>query len=197
MLARGRRARRRRNRKTRESHGMQSARRLASQLARGVMAAYTEASARATFHARELVTTLTTSPGEKPALDASLHFGHRFSDHMLVCDWKDGEGWGAPRIQALRPFSVHPAAQTLQYGAHCFEGMKAYAGPDGALVRQSWSSRLPACSAAHTMLALRHRRPPPVPARAEHGALPALRGAPVTASVHRLGHETSRRSGAP
>jgi branched-chain amino acid aminotransferase group II len=75
-------------------------------------------------------------------------------------DWTRARGWGAPRITPLRPFSLHPAAQariaaaglgrgspairltrgaiafrafqTLQYGAHCFEGMKAYAGPDGA-----------------------------------------------------------------
>ena len=69
-------------------------------------------------------------------------------------DWTRARGWGAPRITPLRPFSLHPAAQarlaaaadplsavdsdsfpsqqTLQYGAHCFEGMKAYAGPDGS-----------------------------------------------------------------
>ena len=120
------------------SLAMLRARHLASQLVRSVMAASSEASARshpsplATFHAHELTTNLTTNPGDKPALDSSLHFGHRFSDHMLCVDWKDGEGWGAPRIEPLRPFSIHPAAQTLQYGAHCFEGMKAYAGPDGA-----------------------------------------------------------------
>jgi len=34
-------------------------------------------------------------------------------------------------VEPLRHFSLHPAAQTLQYGAHCFEGMKAYADAAG------------------------------------------------------------------
>lgn len=67
----------------------------------------------------------------KPALDSTLQFGRVFSDHMLCVEWTDGRGWGVPRIQPLQALSLHPAAQTLQYGAQCFEGMKAYAGPDG------------------------------------------------------------------
>lgn len=43
-----------------------------------------------------------------------------------MVDWAAETGWGAPRIRPVAPFSLHPAAQTLQYGAHCFEGMKAY-----------------------------------------------------------------------
>jgi hypothetical protein len=29
------------------------------------------------------------------------------------------------------PLQLHPAAQVLHYGTCCFEGMKAYLGPDG------------------------------------------------------------------
>lgn len=48
-------------------------------------------------------------------------------------DWTASGGWGAPTVCPLQSFSIHPAAQTLQYGAHCFEGMKCYAGVDGRL----------------------------------------------------------------
>ena len=68
-----------------------------------------------------------------PALDDTLHFGREFTDHMLKADWTAAHGWGAPSVCPVQPFSIHPGAQTLQYGAHCFEGMKCYAGVDGRL----------------------------------------------------------------
>lgn len=52
---------------------------------------------------------------------------------MLKADWTAAGGWTAPAVCPLRHFSLHPGSQTLQYGAHCFEGMKCYAGADGRL----------------------------------------------------------------
>lgn len=43
-----------------------------------------------------------------------------------MAHWTVDAGWGVPHIQPVAPFQLHPAAQTLHYGAHCFEGMKAY-----------------------------------------------------------------------
>lgn len=60
-----------------------------------------------------------------------LKFGVNFSDHMLLVEHVAGQGWGAPRLVPFGPLAVHPAAQVLHYGMSCFEGMKAYKGPDG------------------------------------------------------------------
>lgn len=40
-------------------------------------------------------------------------------------------GWEQPKIVPFGPLQLHPAAQVLHYGTCCFEGMKAYLGPDG------------------------------------------------------------------
>ncbi|MEW4922793.1 branched-chain amino acid aminotransferase [Algibacter sp. 2305UL17-15] len=54
-----------------------------------------------------------------------LKFGSVFSDHMLVCDYKDGE-WHAPKIMPYQPITLDPSAKIFHYGQSVFEGMKAY-----------------------------------------------------------------------
>ena len=58
-------------------------------------------------------------------------FGEYFTDHMLLVTHSVGAGWSAPRIQPLEAVPMHPGSQVLHYGMSCFEGMKAYKGPDG------------------------------------------------------------------
>ncbi len=55
----------------------------------------------------------------------NLAFGSIFSDHMLVCDYKNG-AWEAPKIVPYGPLSLEPAAKVFHYGQSIFEGMKAY-----------------------------------------------------------------------
>ncbi len=55
----------------------------------------------------------------------NLAFGSVFSDHMLVCDYKNG-AWEAPKIVPYGPISLEPAAKIFHYGQSIFEGMKAY-----------------------------------------------------------------------
>lgn len=55
----------------------------------------------------------------------NLAFGNTFTDHMLVCDYKNGE-WSAPRIEPYAPFMIDPSAKVFHYGQAIFEGMKAY-----------------------------------------------------------------------
>ena len=55
----------------------------------------------------------------------NLAFGSVFSDHMLVCDYKNG-AWEAPKIVPYGPVSLEPAAKIFHYGQSIFEGMKAY-----------------------------------------------------------------------
>ncbi|MFH6602036.1 branched-chain amino acid aminotransferase [Maribacter algicola] len=55
----------------------------------------------------------------------NLSFGSVFSDHMLVCDYKNGS-WEAPKIVPYQPISLDPSAKIFHYGQSIFEGMKAY-----------------------------------------------------------------------
>ena len=55
----------------------------------------------------------------------NLIFGNVFTDHMLVCDFKDGK-WGRPIIKPYEPFLLDPSAKVFHYGQAIFEGMKAY-----------------------------------------------------------------------
>lgn len=60
----------------------------------------------------------------------NLPFGRTFSDHMFVCDYKDGK-WQPPAIVPFEKFAMHPASMVLHYGQAIFEGMKATKSHDG------------------------------------------------------------------
>jgi branched-chain amino acid aminotransferase len=55
----------------------------------------------------------------------NLSFGNTFTDHMLVCDFKEGK-WQKPIIKPYEPFLIDPSAKVFHYGQAIFEGMKAY-----------------------------------------------------------------------
>ncbi|UYW02153.1 branched-chain amino acid aminotransferase [Flavobacterium agricola] len=55
----------------------------------------------------------------------TLTFGKQFTDHMLVCDFIDGE-WHQPIIMPYAPFEMDPSSRVFHYGQAIFEGMKAY-----------------------------------------------------------------------
>ncbi|WP_303315828.1 branched-chain amino acid aminotransferase [Flavivirga abyssicola] len=55
----------------------------------------------------------------------NLKFGHVFSDHMLECNFKNGE-WQAPKVVPYQAISLDPSAKIFHYGQSVFEGMKAY-----------------------------------------------------------------------
>jgi branched-chain amino acid aminotransferase len=55
----------------------------------------------------------------------NLAFGNIFTDHMLVCDFKEGK-WQKPIIKPYEPFLIDPSAKVFHYGQAIFEGMKAY-----------------------------------------------------------------------
>jgi len=52
-------------------------------------------------------------------------FGSTFTDHMLVCSYKN-EKWQTPEIMPYAPFTLDPSAKVFHYGQAIFEGMKAY-----------------------------------------------------------------------
>ena len=55
----------------------------------------------------------------------NLSFGTTFTDHMFVCDFKNG-AWQKPQITPYQPFLLDPSAKVFHYGQAIFEGMKAY-----------------------------------------------------------------------
>jgi branched-chain amino acid aminotransferase len=55
----------------------------------------------------------------------NLSFGKIFTDHMFVCDYKDGQ-WSTPEIMPYQPIQMDPSSSVFHYGQAVFEGMKAY-----------------------------------------------------------------------
>lgn len=74
---------------------------------------------------------LTKTPKEKPT--GKLGFGHIFTDHMFIMDYKTGEGWHNARIVPYQPIVLDPSALVFHYAQECFEGLKAYRTPDGSV----------------------------------------------------------------
>lgn len=60
----------------------------------------------------------------------NLSFGSVFTDHMFVCDFKNG-AWETPRILPYQPLLMEPSARVFHYGQAVFEGMKAYRDDSG------------------------------------------------------------------
>jgi len=82
----------------------------------------------------ELLTSIPVKRVHRSALlDADfnhLEFGKYVSDHMLVCDYADGQ-WQQPMIVPYTNLSLNPATLALHYGQTVFEGMKAFRMADG------------------------------------------------------------------
>lgn len=55
----------------------------------------------------------------------NLVFGKTFTDHMLLCHYKNGQ-WQTPEIKPYQPLTLDPSASVLHYGQAIFEGMKAF-----------------------------------------------------------------------
>ncbi|MEV7419031.1 branched-chain amino acid aminotransferase [Streptomyces sp. NPDC089919] len=73
------------------------------------------------------------SDAEREAILASPGFGRHFTDHMVTIKWTEGRGWHDAELVPYAPLSIDPANMTLHYAQTIFEGMKAYAQPDGTV----------------------------------------------------------------
>jgi len=77
------------------------------------------------------ISTTKVSESRLPGIDFSnLPFGHVFTDHMFMADYRDGE-WKNFRIIPYGDMPMSPASPTVHYGQSIFEGMKAYASESG------------------------------------------------------------------
>ena len=80
----------------------------------------------------EIIVTRTNSPKTKPD-ENSLVFGHEFTDHMFIMDYKEGQGWYDPRIVPYGPLALDPSTAVFHYGQETFEGLKAYKAQDATI----------------------------------------------------------------
>ncbi len=62
----------------------------------------------------------------------NLEFGKYTADHMLVCDYNNGE-WQQPEIVPFGNLSLRPDTLALHYGQTVFEGMKAFRMDNGRI----------------------------------------------------------------
>lgn len=77
------------------------------------------------------ITKVTSSKIDQVDFD-NLTFGSVFTDHMLVCDFRNGS-WEKPQIKPYEPFVLDPSAKVFHYGQAIFEGMKAYKVEDDSV----------------------------------------------------------------
>lgn len=61
-----------------------------------------------------------------------LEFGKYVADHMLVCDYTNGN-WHTPQILPYANLSLSPSTLALHYGQTVFEGMKAFRMDNGRI----------------------------------------------------------------
>ncbi|WP_432413016.1 branched-chain amino acid aminotransferase [Rasiella sp. SM2506] len=60
----------------------------------------------------------------------NLTFGSTFTDHMFMCDFKNGV-WQDATVLPYGNLSISPAAKVFHYGQAVFEGMKAFKDENG------------------------------------------------------------------
>ncbi|MDO4563610.1 MAG: branched-chain amino acid aminotransferase [Clostridia bacterium] len=76
---------------------------------------------------------LTTTPKQKPKDESTLRFGTVFTDHMLIIDYDEANGWHDARIVPHGPLETDPSMMIFHYGQAIFEGFKAYRCDDGKI----------------------------------------------------------------
>lgn len=73
-----------------------------------------------------------TPADEVSALLENPGFAVRNTDHMATARWADGK-WSDFAITPYKALELDPRAMALHYGQAIFEGMKAFACPDGSV----------------------------------------------------------------
>lgn len=63
-----------------------------------------------------------------------LGFGRVFTDRMFTMEWEEGKGWHNATISKYENLSLDPATLVFHYGQEIFEGLKAFATPDGDIL---------------------------------------------------------------
>jgi branched-chain amino acid aminotransferase len=132
---------------------------------------------------------------------ANLGFGKIFTDYMFTMHYYPDSGWVEPKISRYAPFQMDPASVVLHYSQEIFEGLKAYASPDGRILlfrpeqnaKRMYSSALRMCmvpfpeesflEAIKTLVNLEKRWIPKAPGTSLY-IRPALLGLGAALGVH-------------
>src|SRR3954463_559324 len=96
-------------------------------------------------------------------------FGRYFTDSMFVARWTAGQGWHDARVTRYAPLELDPSTAALHYAQSIFEGLKAYAEPDGSV-----ATFRPGANAARFVRGAKRLAMPPVPEDAFIAAVDAL-----------------------
>lgn len=73
------------------------------------------------------------SDAARAELLANPGFGKHHTDHMVLIDYNQEQGWHDARVVPFGPLTLDPRASVLHYGQAIFEGLKAYRQPDGSV----------------------------------------------------------------
>lgn len=106
---------------------------------------------------------------ERAELLADPGFGRYFTDHMFVARYQTGRGWYDARLTRYGPLQLDPSTAALHYAQSIFEGLKAYAQPDGSV-----ATFRPEANAARFARGAKRLAMPPVPEDAFLAAVDAL-----------------------
>jgi branched-chain amino acid aminotransferase len=106
---------------------------------------------------------------EREGMLADPGFGRHFTDTMFVARYRQGEGWYDARLTAYAPLQLDPSTAALHYAQSIFEGLKAYAQPDGSV-----ATFRPEANAARFARSARRLAMPPVPEASFLAAVDAL-----------------------
>lgn len=82
-----------------------------------------------------------------------IEFGKLFAPTFITSEYRDGQ-WTELRVEPLRALELHPASIVFHYGQAIFEGLKAFAHPDGqvGLFRPELNARRFVASAERMLL---------------------------------------------
>jgi branched-chain amino acid aminotransferase len=109
------------------------------------------------------------SDAERAELLADPGFGRYFTDSMFIARYRAGQGWYDARLAQYGPLQMDPSSAALHYAQSIFEGLKAYAQPDGTV-----ATFRPEANAARFQRGARRLAMPPVPEEAFLAAVDAL-----------------------
>lgn len=79
--------------------------------------------------AADLQLEMTREPHKKPDDSEPLVFGKTFTDHMLMVEWDEKQGWGRPRIQPFQNLTLHPACSALHYSQQVARRLPSVSAP--------------------------------------------------------------------
>jgi branched-chain amino acid aminotransferase len=106
---------------------------------------------------------------ERTQMLADPGFGRYFTDSMFVARYQAGKGWYDARLTPYAPLQLDPSTAALHYAQSIFEGLKAYAQPDGSV-----ATFRPQANAARFTRGAWRLAMPPVPEDAFLAAVDAL-----------------------